>query len=80
MWQPCMGKKSVYHHSITRAEDGSYWIWRGEGLAASQHQVMENFNPDTDETIREFTLLDDVINGTSMPLIIFSVRPEFKFS
>lgn len=73
-------KRGVYHHSLTRAEDGNYWAWRGEGTPISQYHYMEKFDPDTGEMITEIGLVEDIINNSAIASTVFGVRPDFQFS
>ncbi len=77
--KPIWTKKGVYHHSIQRAEDGSFWTWRGEGSSYSQYQYLHNFDSETGATIREIGLVEDLIQKMGPASAAFLVRPDFHF-
>jgi hypothetical protein len=76
---PIWIKNGVYHHSLSRADDGSFWVWRGEGTAYGHYNYMENFDADTGERIREVALIEDVIKGMGSSSVVFGVRPDYPF-
>ncbi len=77
--QPIWAKKGVYHHSLERAEDGSYWTWRSEGTPYGHYHYLENFNPETGATIREISLVDDVIKNPKNSPYNFGIRSDHTF-
>ena len=77
--EPVWKKSGIYHHSMSRAEDGSFWIWRGEGTPYGHYHYIENFDVDTGETIQEIALVEDVISKSLEPATIFGVRPDYSF-
>jgi hypothetical protein len=68
----------TFHHSLERAEDGSFWTWRGDGTAHGHRQWMVNFDPETGKTLRELEL-KDVIRKMGPLAIAFGVPADFKF-
>jgi len=72
-------KPGVYHHSLQRANDGSYWTWRSEGTPDGQYHYLENFDPDTGRTLREIGLVEDIIKHLGPQAMIFGVRPDHDF-
>ena len=77
--QPLWTKTGVYHHSLDRAEDGSFWTWRGPGTAYGHHNYLENFDPETGETLRELELVEDIIKRSGHFSAAFGVRPDHPF-
>lgn len=77
---PVWIKKGIYHHSLSRAEDGSFWVWRGDGGTAYGHfNYMENFDANTGNTIREIGLIEDIIKASESSSLIFGVSPDYEF-
>lgn len=76
--QPIWIKNGAFHHLISDDEDGSLWTWRGEGTAYGQYQYIVNFDPKTGSTIKEISLVDDIIRALGPDSIVFSVRPDFN--
>lgn len=77
--EPIWIKKGIYHHSLSRADDGSFWVWRGEGTAYGHYHYVENFDADTGQKIRELGLIEDIIDGMGASSVIFGVRPDYPF-
>ncbi|MHC4330631.1 MAG: arylsulfotransferase family protein [Planctomycetota bacterium] len=72
-------RDGVFHHSLQRAEDGSYWTWRAKVTAYGHYQYLLNFDPDTGNTIREIGLVEDLIQTKGEESLFFFVRPDFPF-
>ena len=77
--EPMWTKDGVFHHSLSRAEDGSFWTWRGDQTAYGHYNYMENFNPDTGQKIQEIALVEDVIARMGSSSAVFGVRPDHPF-
>ncbi len=77
--EPIWMKDGIYHHSLSRAEDGSFWVWRGDGTAYGHYNYMENFDADTGNTIQELALIEDIIKGMGSSSVVFGVRPDYPF-
>jgi hypothetical protein len=73
---PVWTKAGVYHHSLDRAEDGGYWVWRGKETAYGPYNVLEKFDPTTGKTIRELKLVEDIINQSAASTTAFTVRAD----
>jgi hypothetical protein len=71
-------RHGIFHHSMQRADDGSYWTWRAEGSPVGQHQYLVNFDPDTGDTLREIDMIG-LIRGMGAQAVIFAARPDEKF-
>jgi Arylsulfotransferase (ASST) len=71
-------KDGIYHHSIERAEDGSFWTWRADGSAYSADQHLLNFDPATGATLREYSLIDDFILGSPAAAVVFGLPADFQ--
>jgi hypothetical protein len=72
-------KQGHFHHSIERADDGSFWTWRGEGSAYSQYQYLVNFDPADGAVIREIGLVEDIIQQMDDAAPVFGVRSDREF-
>ena len=77
--RPVWKKPGTYHHLISRADDGSLWMWRGEGTPYGHFQYIANIDAGTGKTIREIGLVDDVIRRQGELSAIFRTRPDFNF-
>jgi hypothetical protein len=77
--EPLWIKQGIYHHSLTRADDGTFWTWRAEGTPYSQYQYIENFDGETGKQIRQIALIEDVIRNLGSASFIFGVRPDRDF-
>jgi hypothetical protein len=77
--KPIWTKKGVFHHSLDEAEDGSFWTWRGPGTACGHHNYLVNFDPVTGTTIKEVSLVDDIIKGEGTASIVFGTRRDYNF-
>jgi len=78
--KPVWTKSGVFHHSIERGLDNTYWAWRGDNTAYAHYNYLTNFDPMTGETVYEFELVDDLVKGTNTPANIFSVRADHPFT
>lgn len=76
---PMWTQPGIYHHAMTRADDGSYWAWRAEGTHYAQYHYLVNFDPETGETRRKIGLIEDVIRRMGPAASIFGVRPDYPF-
>jgi hypothetical protein len=72
-------KHGVYHHSLARAEDGSFWTWRGDGTPYGHYHYIENFDPESGATLRDIRLVEDIIANAGDQSAIFGVRPDFPW-
>ncbi len=77
--KPKWVKDGIYHHAMSEAEDGSYWIWRGDGTAYGHYNYLVNFNAETGNTIRELALIEDIFESTEMSTVIFGTRPDYPY-
>lgn len=77
--KPIWTKNDVYHHSLTTADDGSIWTWRGENTAYGPYQYIENFDAVTGKLLSEIGLVEDLLKSSSSKGNIFSVRSDFPF-
>jgi hypothetical protein len=77
--EPIWIKEGIYHHAMSPADDGSYWVWRGQGTAYGHYNYLENFSADTGETIQEFELVEDIIRPMDSSAVVFGVRPNYPF-
>jgi len=76
---PIWVKRGIYHHSLFRAENGSFWTWRSPGTPFGHHHYLENFNPLDGAVIREISLVEDIIKGDGIASTIFSTRRDYNF-
>lgn len=77
--EPVWIRHGIYHHSISRGDDGTFWTWRADGTPYGQYQYIVNFDAETGETIREISLINDIIPANGQLSAIFGVRPDFSF-
>ena len=77
--EPVWIKQGVYHHAVTRADDGSFWTWRGDGTAYGHYNYIENFDGESGKQIRQIGLIEDIITGLGASSYIFDVRPDYHF-
>jgi len=77
--EPVWTKEGVFHHAVTRAEDGTFWTWRGDRTAYGHYNYIENFDDDTGQKIREIGLVEDIIAGMGSRSSVFGVRPDHPF-
>jgi len=77
--KPIWIKKGVFHHSLERAEDGTYWTWRGERSSYAQYQYLVNFDSRTGNTVAEFSLIDDFIKTSPRAATVFGIPQRFAF-
>ena len=77
--KPIWIKNGFFHHSIDRAEDGSYWTWEAEDHPHGHYQYLVNFDSETGKTIRKLSLIDDIIRQSHLNALEFSIPQGFKF-
>ena len=77
--KPKWSKQGVYHHSLEKAENGTYWTWRSDGTAYGHYHYLENFNPETGKTVNSIGLIEDIIANMGDNSIIFGIRPDYNF-
>ena len=77
--EPMWIKHGIYHHALSQADDGTFWIWRGDGTPYGHYHYMENFDPETGETLREIGLIEDILAKSGEASFVFAVRPDFPF-
>jgi hypothetical protein len=77
--RPIWKNPGVYHHLMSRGDDGSLWMWRGDGTPYAHFQYIANVNAETGETIREIGLVEDIIRPLGELSLIFGFRPDFEF-
>jgi hypothetical protein len=78
--EPLWTKKGIFHHSIDRAEDGTLWTWRADHNAHGEYQYLVNFDPTTGQTIKEYSLIDNIVNGSLEQRHIFAVPGGYRHS
>lgn len=76
---PVWIKSGVFHHSIERAGDGSFWTWRGSESAYGHFNYLTNFDPESGETIREIGLVEDIIQANYDEAVKFGFRDDYPF-
>jgi hypothetical protein len=76
---PVWMRAGIYHHSIQLADNGTFWTWRAVGHPDGHYQYLAKLDVDSGDTIREISLVDDVIKKMGEESIIFGVRPDFEF-
>jgi hypothetical protein len=72
-------KTGVFHHVMSRAEDGSLWVWRGDNTVYGAYHYLHHFDAETGATIREIALVEDIIAGLGERSVVFGVRPNDSF-
>jgi hypothetical protein len=77
--EPVWVKRGVYHHSLERAEDGSFWTWRADHSAYGHYQYLVNFDPETGDTIREYSLIEDFIERSPEHRQIFALSAGYPY-
>jgi hypothetical protein len=81
---PVWKKHGIFHHQISRAGDGSYWVWRGDDVTAyGNYQYLENFDGATGAKIREIGLVEDILKEDPNAPLLLGLRPDLplrKFS
>jgi hypothetical protein len=77
---PVWRKEGAYHHLISRAGDGSYWVWRGDDATAyGNYQYLENFDGATGAKIREIGLIEDILKKDPNAPLVLGLRPDQPF-
>jgi len=77
--KPIWTRSGVFHHSLERGLNNTYWAWRGDNTSYAHYNYLTNFDPITGETVAEFELVDDLVKGKNTPANIFSVRADHPF-
>jgi hypothetical protein len=78
--QPLWKKDGTFHHSLARADDGSFWTWRGLNNSSIGHfHYLHRFDADTGATLQEIGLVEDVIQPLDGQAQVFAVRPDARF-
>jgi hypothetical protein len=77
--EPVWIREGIFHHAITAADDGSFWVWRADGSHYAQYHYLLNFDAATGETIREIGLIEDVVHRLGPHASIFGVRHDHPF-
>lgn len=77
--RPIWTKHGVYHHAVTRDDDGNFWTWHGEHTPYAQYQYIQKFDAKTGKKIREIGLVEDIIRKMGPQAVIFGVRPDYPF-
>lgn len=77
--KPVWVKEGIYHHAMSPADDGSYWVWRGDGTAYGHYNYLENFDAETGQIIREIALIEDIIAPMESSAVVFGIRPDYPF-
>jgi len=77
--EPLWTKAGIYHHLMARADDGSYWVWRGKDTPYGHFHYLENFDAGTGKLLGELALVEDLITRLGPSSNVFSVRPDFPF-
>lgn len=77
--KPIWVNEGVYHHSISIADDGSLWTWRGENTAYAHYNYMVNIDVKTGKEIKEIALIEDILQSPSASGNVFSVRSDYHF-
>lgn len=75
--KPVWVKEGIFHHALTRADDGSFWIWRAAGSHYAQFHYITNFDPASGETLSEIGLVEDIIGQLGPYTSVFGVRHDF---
>jgi hypothetical protein len=77
--KPIWVKEGIFHHALSRADDGTYWVWRADGSHYAQFHYLTNFEVATGRTLREIGLIEDVIRPLGPHAAIFGVRHDHAF-
>jgi hypothetical protein len=78
--QPIWVKRGIYHHSIDRADDGSFWTWRADDSAYGPYQYLVNFDPQSGDAIQEYSLIEDFIDKAPENRQIFAVPGGYTYA
>jgi hypothetical protein len=77
---PVWKKEGVYHHQVSAAEDGSFWVWRGDGTTAyGNFQYIEHFDGATGAKIEEIGLIEDILKKDPNAPLVLGLRPDLAF-
>lgn len=77
--EPLWIKPGIYHHAMSRADDGTFWVWRGDGTAYGHYNYLHRFDPRDGATLGEIDLVEDVIRKMGESAVVFGVRPDYPF-
>ena len=79
--EPIWVRKGIFHHSIERADDGTFWTWRAaDSTSAYSHfQYLVNFRGDTGAILNEYSLIDDLLKTSSLTTTIFGIPPDYEY-
>jgi hypothetical protein len=77
--KPLWTREGIFAHAMTRADDGSVWVWRAEGSHYAQYHYLLNFDPATGATIREIDLIKDILRPLGPKAAVFGLRPDYPF-
>lgn len=77
--EPIWQKRGAYHHLISRADNGSFWVWLGDDKPNSAAQLLVNFSSEDGSIIQTLSLTDDFINHTSANSLIFTISDDAAF-
>jgi len=73
-------KKGVYHHNISKADDGTYWTWLGENTAYDHYNYMVNFDSKDGSVIQKIGLVEDIIRQSGNLARLFYVTANYPFN
>jgi hypothetical protein len=76
--KPIWVKDGVFHHLITQDDGGALWSWRAQKNSYGQYQYIVKLNPADGSTLREISLIEDIIRPLHENAFIFGVRPDFQ--
>jgi hypothetical protein len=76
---PLWKKAGIYHHLMSRSEDGTYWVWRGDdGTPYGHFHYIENFDANTGAKIREVALIEDILTKDPNAPLVLGLRPDVE--
>ena len=78
--QPVWVKRGIFHHSIDRAEDGTFWTWRADHTAYGPYQYLVNFDAEDGQTVNEYSLIDDFVDVSADQRMIFGIPEGYDYS
>jgi hypothetical protein len=76
---PIWRREGIFHHLIDRGPDGTFWTWEAETTPYAHHNFLVNFDPETGQTLRKISLVDDIIKKSTRNASIFNIYPSFEF-
>ena len=77
--QPMWTQPEVYHHSLERAHDGSFWGWRGENTSYGHYQYLANFDANTGKLIKEIGIVEDLLQARTDYNMVIGLAADFPF-